>query len=303
MSSASVNIDKSLELIQKTYNLQITTTTTTNNYEISSQIHSSNVKVSTHQPLRKTSVHDIHEVTKHDLQKIFGEIQDNLSRLKSLLETMNSVEMIRDDFFKLKEQLFNKVTDFIYKLANETGKRGSIISKGSSSTVSSNYPQNLVYCIEYFRNELAKAEYLFSSLTLSAAIGSATLDNINIQSFSISNIDQKPENHQDMKNFRDLIQIKKDISILEEHAYVLNQRYYSQIPDWHELDDTLDKGITTSGTLIDSNLLNTNRLRIDEFNKKFSARSSITSNENSSFCANFYQKCQIICCICRPNYL
>ncbi len=27
----------------------------------------------------------------------------------------------------------------------------------------------------------------------------------------------------------------RDISNLEEHIYVLNQRYYSQIPDWHGL--------------------------------------------------------------------
>lgn len=36
---------------------------------------------------------------------------------------MNSVETIRDEFFKLKDQLLIKITDFIYKLANETGKR------------------------------------------------------------------------------------------------------------------------------------------------------------------------------------
>lgn len=67
MSSAGINIDKSLELIQRTYNLQ----TTTNNHEIPSQTHPSNVRVSTHQPSRKTSVHDIHEITKHDLEKVF----------------------------------------------------------------------------------------------------------------------------------------------------------------------------------------------------------------------------------------
>lgn len=56
--------------------------------------------------------------------------------------------------------------------------------------------------------------------------------------------------------------------------------------------------MNTLKTLTDSH-----RLRIDQFNKKLSGRSSVASNENSSFCANFYQKCQIICCICRPNYL
>lgn len=71
------------------------------------------------------------------------------------------------------------------------------------------YPHNLVYCIEYFRSELIKSAYLFNSLKSSNSIGSATLDNTNVKQFSISNIDQKPENNQNMKYFQDLIQIKK----------------------------------------------------------------------------------------------
>ncbi|CAF4708318.1 unnamed protein product, partial [Rotaria sp. Silwood2] len=296
MSSTARNIDKSLELVQKTYNLQ----TTTNNYESSSQNHPSIIRVSTHQPSRKASVHDIHEVTKYDLDKMFGEIQENLSRLKCLLETMNSVSTIRDDFFKLKHQLFNKITDFIYKLANESGKRASVSSKGSASNILSHHPQNLVYSIEYFRNELVKAQYLFSSLISSASIGSATLNSVIIKPFLISNINQKSENNEDFQNIQDIIQITADISILEEHAYVLNQRYYSQIPDMHETDGLLEKAFMTGGRLMESNPLNVNRLRFAPLNEKMSRRSSLASNENSSFCDRFYQKCQIICCMCRP---
>ncbi|CAF0935538.1 unnamed protein product [Rotaria sordida] len=299
MSSTARNIDKSLELVQKTYNLQATT----NHHESSSQNHPSIARVSIHQPSRKSSVHDIHEVTKYDLDKMFGEIQENLSRLKCLLETMNSVATTRDDFFKLKHQLLNKITDFIYKLANETGKRASISSKGSVSNILSHHPQNLVYGIEYFRGELVKAQYLFSSLISSASIGSATLNNVTIKPFSISNIDQKPENNEDMQIFQDLTQIKADISLLEEHAYVLNQRYYSQIPDMHDTDDTLEKSLLTGGILMDPNRLNARRLRFAQYNEKMSRRSSSASNDNTSFCDRFYQKCQIICCICRPNYL
>jgi len=67
MSSQGGNIDKPLELIQKTYNLQSTPAT---NHENGSQGRSSVAKVSIHQPSRKTSVHDIHEVTRDDLNKV-----------------------------------------------------------------------------------------------------------------------------------------------------------------------------------------------------------------------------------------
>lgn len=36
---------------------------------------------------------------------------------------MDSIQNIRDEFFKLKDYLFKKINDFIYKLANESGKR------------------------------------------------------------------------------------------------------------------------------------------------------------------------------------
>ncbi len=68
MSSTGGNLDNALELIQKTYNSQ--TTPTNNNHENLSQIRPSIAKVSIHQPSRKNSVHDIHEVTKDDLNKV-----------------------------------------------------------------------------------------------------------------------------------------------------------------------------------------------------------------------------------------
>jgi hypothetical protein len=71
------------------------------------------------------------------------------------------------------------------------------------------YPQHLVYCIEYFRSELVKAKYLFSSLTLLSSIGTATLNSIQIKANPISNIGQIKEDHQDMQTSQDLIQIEK----------------------------------------------------------------------------------------------
>jgi len=71
------------------------------------------------------------------------------------------------------------------------------------------YPQHLVYCIEYFRSELVKAKYLFSSLTLSSSIGTATLNSIQIKPVPISNLSQITEDHQDMQTSQDIIQIEK----------------------------------------------------------------------------------------------
>lgn len=45
------------------------------------------------------------------------------------------------------------------------------------------------------------------------------------------------------------------------------------------------------------------RLGMMPATQKLSAASSTTSIERSSFCARLYQKCQIVCCICTPNYL
>jgi len=69
MSSMGTNIEKTLELVQKTYQLQTTTTTTTTNNN-HFQTRPSVAKISTHQPSRKSSVHDIHEFTRDDLNKV-----------------------------------------------------------------------------------------------------------------------------------------------------------------------------------------------------------------------------------------
>jgi hypothetical protein len=66
MTSTGGNLDKSLELIQKTYHLQ----TENNNIENSPQNHHSTTKVTNHQPSRKTSVHDVQEATREDLNKV-----------------------------------------------------------------------------------------------------------------------------------------------------------------------------------------------------------------------------------------
>jgi hypothetical protein len=63
MSASGTNIDRSLELVQKTYNLQAT-----NN--ISDIPRPSIARVSSHQPSRKSSVHDIHEANKDYLNKV-----------------------------------------------------------------------------------------------------------------------------------------------------------------------------------------------------------------------------------------
>ena len=71
MSSATgVNPDKALEVVQKTYDIQ-----TTNNHhhppEHRSPVRqSATVKLSNHQPSRKTSVHDVQEATREDLNKV-----------------------------------------------------------------------------------------------------------------------------------------------------------------------------------------------------------------------------------------
>ena len=67
MSSNGTNIDKPLELVQRTYNNQVKTTT---NNDEQSQPRSSHAKVSIHQPSRKNSVHDIHQITKDDFHKV-----------------------------------------------------------------------------------------------------------------------------------------------------------------------------------------------------------------------------------------
>jgi hypothetical protein len=80
--------------------------------------------------------------------------------------------------------------------------------KGSSTNLTYN-PQHLAYCVEYFRNQLIKAQYLFSSLTLSASIGSSTLENIIVKSLSTINLRQPLLNAQDAQTNEDIIEIKR----------------------------------------------------------------------------------------------
>ncbi|UJR07576.1 hypothetical protein I4U23_011864 [Adineta vaga] len=302
MTSTGGNQDKPLEIIQKTYHLQ----TINNNIEISSQNRNSTVKVSNHQPSRKTSVHDVQEATREDLSKTVGEIHEGLSRLNGILETMTAAASIRDEFGKIKLQLIIKITDLISKLTQESGRRSSNGLKGNPTNLTYN-PQHLAYCVEYFRNQLVKAQYLFSSLTLSASIGSSTLENIIVKSLSTIDLQQTSSNFKNGQNNEDVIEIKKDISTLEENVYLLNQRFSNQIPGWQTLDDVA--GGTTTATTGGEKLpasdvgLNVQRLGVVPVTQKLSTTSSTTSIERSSFCARLYQKCQMVCCICTPNYL
>lgn len=66
MPSTVSNLDKPLDCVQKTYQLQPTAT----NQDQTSQNRISTAKVSNHHPSRKTSVHDVQEATRDDLIKV-----------------------------------------------------------------------------------------------------------------------------------------------------------------------------------------------------------------------------------------
>jgi hypothetical protein len=66
MPSTEMNADKPFELVQKTYHLQAQPQP----IEHSSQNRPSIVRVSNHQPSRKTSVHDVQEATRDDFNRV-----------------------------------------------------------------------------------------------------------------------------------------------------------------------------------------------------------------------------------------
>ena len=49
--------------------------------------------------------------------------------------------------------------------------------------------------------------------------------------------------------------------------------------------------------------LTNQRLAVTTIGLKLSTTSSTTSIEHSNFCTRLYRKCQMVCCICTPNYL
>jgi hypothetical protein len=65
MTSTGGNPDKPLEIVHKIYHIQ-----TNNTSEQPLQNRPSIAKVSNHQPSRKTSVHDVQEATRDDLNKV-----------------------------------------------------------------------------------------------------------------------------------------------------------------------------------------------------------------------------------------
>lgn len=308
MSTSAANIDKSLELVQKTYHLQ----NPPNIIENSSQNRPSTVKNS-HQPSRKTSVHDVQEATREEFNKVISEIHEGLARLNALLETMSSAAAVRDEFGRVKLQLIVKITDIIVKLTKNPTKK-------SESNVKMTYtynPQHLVYCLDHFRSELFKAQYLFASLTLAASIGSSTLENIVVKSLSSLNLQQTSTDLVDGQFNEDVIDIQRDLCNLEEHLHLLNQCYSNQISDWQTIEDFTGRTpmttMTTSATMttiggkeklpLSNTGLTNQRLALAPVTQKLSTTSSTTSIEHSSFCARLYQKCQMVCCICTPNYL
>ena len=51
------------------------------------------------------------------------EIHEGLARLNGILETMNAAASVRDEFGKIKLQLIMKITEFTYRLTNDSGRR------------------------------------------------------------------------------------------------------------------------------------------------------------------------------------
>lgn len=288
MSSINSNLDKPLELIQKTYLNQSTNININNPNENPSQIRSSNARVSTVQPSRKNSVHDIHENTKDELNKILVDIQENLSKFKVLLETMDTFENIKGQFFKLKNVLFEKIDQIIHKLSNQSNRsRASIVSNKSSTNITAYYPQHTVYCIEYFRTELVKSIYVFSSLTFSKDIPIVQLNSIITQ----PNPEDLQLDQQNMSSFQIIQSIKKDVNQLEEYIYQLTQRYYNHLSDWNHFDETVN--LNGSQDVNQSNIRN---VKLVELNGKYSQRASIGSTESSTILTTISRKCHMICC-------
>ena len=90
----------------------------------------------------------------------------------------------------------------------KSSSRSSTTLKGNSAILTYN-PQQFAFCIEYFRNQLRKAQYLFSSLTLSASIGSSTLENVIVKSLSTIDLHQTPSNPSNLQTKEDLNEMKK----------------------------------------------------------------------------------------------
>jgi hypothetical protein len=57
------------------------------------------------------------------LIQVVMEMHESLARLNGLLETMTAAASVRDEFGKIKVQLLVKITDFIYKLINDSTRR------------------------------------------------------------------------------------------------------------------------------------------------------------------------------------
>ena len=92
-----------------------------------------------------------------------------------------------------------------------------------------------MYCVDYLRGELIKAQYLFTSLTLTASIGSSTLENLPVKSLSALNLQATCNPTSSPQINEDLAELQRDVASLEEHSSLLDQRFAPQISDWQTL--------------------------------------------------------------------
>ena len=256
MSSTGVNVDKPLELLQKTYHLPHPSLTP---LEHSSHNRPSIGKVSQSQPSRKTSVHDVQEATREEFNRVrTSSSSSSSSRLdlclsghrgdsrRSLSSEWNSADDERGgggqrrirqsetpvDYqnHRIHQSIDQRIEQKVCPTNREREMFTSTIESLSSRSESnlkvqlSYNPQHLVYCVDYLRGELLKAQYLFSSLTLTASIGSSTLDNLPVKSLSSLNL-QPSCNPTDIPPLNN-----EDLTELQRYSSSLSLRSRVKIP-------------------------------------------------------------------------
>ncbi|CAF0871416.1 unnamed protein product [Didymodactylos carnosus] len=268
-----------LHLIQTSYNTNVTTDQPQSEYRRNTQIQQDIVEhfsqgdnhsnSGTGKGKRKSSVHDVTEVSKEEFNKIIIDLHENFSRLREHLENLDQStiqdKQYLDEFLKSKRQLIMNIKHIIdKKLIQEittTSQRSSVVQKQALHTL---YAHHIIYLIEHLCTELFKTHYLLNSFTLSS---SSNLSDIAIKQKSISFSENA-------------IEFKKDIADLEGYAYMLGQKFYCQIPD----------------------INNSNGNEIATIQLK-STKSKNQKSLQSQFCARLYAKCHFVCCICSPTYI
>ncbi|CAF0816200.1 unnamed protein product [Didymodactylos carnosus] len=170
---------------------------------------------------RKSSVHDVSEVSKEEFSKILIDLHEGFARLREHLENLN-YSTIQDSQYleelrKSKRQLIMNIKNVIdKKIIQETtlaSRRSSFVQK---QVLNNLYAHHVIYLIEYFRTELFKTHYLFNTFTLSSSLNSSNLLVDRQKSVALT---------------EDMVEFKKDMGDLEDYAYILGQKFYYQIPD------------------------------------------------------------------------